>query len=133
MSDNRLEFMSLGGVLPGVTYDLMLSGVSAMRNEKLANAFYRLNIIEAYSTGVPRIFDAYENSGAKSETPIIDGGFLLRVPNINYNYSEITTNAAIQTNDNRLLVLFQDAVFTRCCDVPCNVADVGGIIAKYIL
>jgi len=113
MFDNRVEFMSLGGVMPGVTRDLMLAGVSVTRNEKLAKTFYRLNIIEAYGTGIPRIFDAYENKGVTPEMPVIDGGFLIRVPNLNYYFSETKTNAAIQTNDNRLLVLFKDTIFTK--------------------
>ena len=113
MFDNRVEFMSLGGIMPGVTYDLMLAGVSVTRNEKLAKVFYRLNIIEAYGTGIPRIFDAYANSSIKPEMPVIDGGFLIRVPNLNYNFSETTSKAVVQTNDNRLLVLFKDTVFTK--------------------
>ena len=40
MFDDRLEFMSLGGTMPGVTHDLMLAGVSVTRNEKLA-AIYK--------------------------------------------------------------------------------------------
>ena len=113
MFDNRIEFMSLGGIMPGVTYELMLAGVSVTRNDRLANTFYRLNIIEAYGTGIPRIFDAYEDSGIKPEMPVINGGFLIRVPNLNYYFTDATTNAAVQTNDNRLLVLFKDTVFTK--------------------
>jgi ATP-dependent DNA helicase RecG len=113
MYDNRVEFMSLGGVMPGVTYDLMLAGVSVTRNDRLANAFYRLNIIEAYGTGIPRIFDAYGNSGVKPEMPVINGGFLIRIPNLNYNFSETVSGATVQTNNNRLLVLFKDAAFKK--------------------
>jgi ATP-dependent DNA helicase RecG len=84
MFDDRLEFMSLGGVMPGVTHDLMRMGVSVTRNEKLAQIFYRLNIIEAFGTGIPRIYDAYKNSSSEPEIPVIDGGFLIRIPNINH-------------------------------------------------
>jgi hypothetical protein len=105
--------MSLGGIMPGVTYDLMLAGVSVTRNEKLAKIFYRLNIIEAYGTGIPRIFDAYANSGIKPDMPVINGGFLISIPNLNYNLSETVSNAAVQTNDNRLLTLFADTDFTK--------------------
>ena len=85
MFDNRLEFMSLGGVMPGVTHDLMLAGVSVTRNEKLAQVFYRLNVIEAFGTGIPRIFSAYKDSYIKPEIPVINGGFLISLPNRNYN------------------------------------------------
>ena len=111
--DDRVEFLSLGGAMPGVTHDLMLAGVSVTRNEKLAKTFYRLNIIEAYGTGIPRIFDAYVNESAKPEIPLIDGGFLIRIPNLNYNFSAITTSTATRTNSDRLAVLYEDTVFTK--------------------
>jgi len=88
MFDDRTEFMSLGGAMPGVTHDLMLAGVSVARNEKLAQIFYRLNIIEAFGTGIPRIFSAYEGSLAQPEIPIVDGGFLIRLPNMNYRLAK---------------------------------------------
>jgi len=84
MFDDRIEIMSLGGILPGVTQELMLKGVSITRNEKLAQVFYRLKIIEAFGTGIPRIFNAYSQHSIKPEIPIVDGGFLIRLPNMNY-------------------------------------------------
>ena len=115
MFDDRLEFMSLGGAMPGVTHDLMLAGVSVTRNEKLAQVFYRLNIIEAYGTGIPRIFGAYENCAAQPEIPVIDGGFLIRIPNLNYFSANTTENgkAAGETNEQRLLTLFADTSFSK--------------------
>ena len=101
MFDDRLEFISLDGVMPGVTHDLMRLGVSVTRNEKLAQIFYRLNIIEAFGTGIPRIFGAYENSPVEPEIPVIDGGFLIRIPNMNHailnngGVKGISTNAKI--------------------------------------
>jgi ATP-dependent DNA helicase RecG len=111
MFDNRLEFMSLGGVMPGVTHDLMLAGVSVSRNEKLVQVFYRLNIIEAFGTGIPRIFSAYENFSVKPEIPIIDGGFLIRIPNMNYNLTP--KDIDIGSNEQRLLAMFPTAGFTK--------------------
>jgi len=93
MFDDRLEFMSLGGVMPGVTHDLMLTGVSVTRNEKLAQVFYRLNIIEAFGTGIPRIFSAYNNSAIKPEIPVINGGFLIRLPNRNNDILVVKENS----------------------------------------
>lgn len=113
--DDRLEFMSLGGVMPGVTHDLMLTGVSVSRNEKLAQIFNRLNIIEAFGTGIPRIYGAYESSVAQPEIPVIDGGFLIRIPNMNYGARRNTTGnkAATQTNEQRLLAAFSDSSFNK--------------------
>ena len=97
--DDRLEFVSLGGVMPGVTRDLMLAGVSVARNDKLAQLFYRLKMIEAFGTGIPRIFSAYENAHAKPEIPIIDGGFLIRLPNMNYRNPQIGGNGSIAVSE----------------------------------
>ena len=115
MFDDRLEFMSLGGAMPGVTHDLMLAGVSVTRNEKLAQIFYRLNIIEAYGTGIPRIFGAYEKCASQPEIPVIDGGFLIRIPNLNYFSADTTENdkGVPETNEQRLLTLFADTSFSK--------------------
>jgi len=111
MFDDRLEFMSLGGIMPGVTYDLMLTGVSVARNEKLAQIFYRLKIIEAFGTGIPRIFSAYEKVAVKPEIPVVDGGFLIRLPNQNFELQQAKDNA----NKRELLLLktFGNEEFTK--------------------
>jgi len=115
MFDDRIEFMSLGGVMPGVTHDLMLAGVSVTRNEKLAQIFYRLNIIEAFGTGIPRIFGAYEQCTAKPEIPIVDGGFLIRIPNRNYNQGSTAAIGKVANggNEQKLLSIFTDVSFNK--------------------
>lgn len=114
MFDNRIEIMSLGGIMPGVTHDLMLAGVSVSRNEKLAQVFNRLNIIEAFGTGIPRIYSAYENSVAQPEIPVANGGFLIRIPNLNYNIQQSANGAkALETNESKLLNIFSDSIFNK--------------------
>ncbi|MCL1917952.1 MAG: putative DNA binding domain-containing protein [Peptococcaceae bacterium] len=114
MFDNRLEFVSLGGVMPGVTHDLMLAGVSVTRNEKLAQIFYRLNIIEAFGTGIPRIYSVYEKSIAKPEIPVVDGGFLIRLPNLNHPANSAgTEHIAVGSNEYRLLAAFPNTCFNK--------------------
>ncbi|MCK5848976.1 MAG: hypothetical protein KAH01_07270 [Caldisericia bacterium] len=109
--DDRLEFMSLGGIMPGVTYDLLLMGVSVARNEKLAQVFYRLKIIEAFGTGIPRIFAAYEKSVVKPEIPFVDGGFLIRLPNQNHGLQK--ARATKSEREQRLLDFFKNVGFTK--------------------
>ena len=127
MFDDRLEFMSLGGTMPGITHDLMLMGVSVTRNEKLAQVFYRLNIIEAFGTGIPRVFGAYEDSSVEPEIPVIDGGFLIRIPNMNYATQSNTVNGKVTngSNEQRLLHAFSDTRFTKE-----DAADILGISAS---
>jgi len=120
MFDDRVEFMSLGGIMPGVTHDLMLAGVSVTRNEKLAHIFYRLKIIEAFGTGIPRIYSVYEESGLKPEIPIVDGGFLIRIPNMNYELPHDPRRSnghgivkSSTTNESRLLDYFNNSSFNK--------------------
>ena len=62
--DNRMEFTSIGGLMPGLEQADIMLGISLCRNPKLANIFYRLELIEAYGTGLPKIKNAYaENAG----------------------------------------------------------------------
>jgi len=115
MFDDRLEFMSVGGVMPGVTHDLMRLGVSVTRNEKLAQVFYRLKIIEAFGTGIPRIYGAYENSTAEPEIPVIDGGFLIRIPNTNHAHPLDVVNSKIinGSSEQQLLDTFSGISFNK--------------------
>jgi ATP-dependent DNA helicase RecG len=115
MFDDRLEFMSVGGVMPGVTHDLMRLGVSITRNEKLAQVFYRLNIIEAFGTGIPRIFGAYEKCSVQPEIPVIDGGFLIRIPNMNHALPMDTANGKITngSSEQQLMDTFSGVSFSK--------------------
>lgn len=49
---DRLEFTSIGGLVSGVTLKDVTMGISVCRNMKLANVFYRLELIEAHGTGL---------------------------------------------------------------------------------
>jgi ATP-dependent DNA helicase RecG len=86
--DDRLEIMSIGGLMPGVTLELMRHGVSISRNDALARVFHRLNLIEAYGTGLPRIFETYGEYGLSPDFPVTKGGVLISMPNINYALGE---------------------------------------------
>lgn len=58
---DRIEFVSIGGLVPGIDLEDIMVGISVCRNQNLANVFYRLQLIEAYGTGISKIMKAYEN------------------------------------------------------------------------
>lgn len=58
--DDRIEIVSLGGLMRGVEMSDIMMGVSYLRNKKLAEIFYRLHLIEAYGTGIDKIKDCYK-------------------------------------------------------------------------
>lgn len=78
---NRIEYISIGGLVLGMTYDDMMLGVSRSRNEKLANIFYKLRYVEAYGTGIEKIQGDYEKLSVSPRFKVSDNGFLLMLPN----------------------------------------------------
>ena len=82
--DNRIEVVSLGGLMSGITIDDILSGVSQPRNKNLANIFYRLKYVESYGTGIGRMLDIYNEFHLKPEFSISDNSFKVILPNVNY-------------------------------------------------
>ena len=82
--DDRIEFVSLGGLMPGLRAEDLFIGISQPRNEKLANVFYRLKHIEAYGTGLRRIMQYYDDFEKKPEITATHGAFMLTLPNMNY-------------------------------------------------
>lgn len=80
---DRLEFTSIGGLVRGVTLEDVTMGISVCRNVKLANIFYRLELIEAYGTGLIKIKEAYEGSGMKPQIETSDNAFKIILPNMN--------------------------------------------------
>ena len=59
---DRIEFVSIGGLVKGITLADILHGVSQSRNMVLANIFYRLKLIESYGTGIQRILESYQGT-----------------------------------------------------------------------
>lgn len=82
--DDRIEFISLGGLVSGLALEDIMIGVSQCRNEKLANIFYRLNLIEAYGTGISKIISSYNESFKKPVINATYGAFQVVLPNLNY-------------------------------------------------
>jgi len=82
--DDRAEFVSLGGLVPGLRTEDLFVGISQPRNEKLANVFYRLKHIEAYGTGLKLIMQCYDELDVKPEIVATHGAFSLTLPNMNY-------------------------------------------------
>lgn len=81
--DDRIELISLGGLVSGLTMDDIMLGISQPRNERLANVFYRLRLIEAYGTGIAKIISSYRTASVKPEVRATDGAFLVVLPNRN--------------------------------------------------
>ena len=79
--EDRIEFVSVGGLVDGIALEDVLLGLSVCRNPKLAAIFYRLDLIEAYGTGMRKIMNAYAKVERKPEFQVTGNVFKIILPN----------------------------------------------------
>lgn len=83
VNDSYMEFISLGGLLPGLTKEDICSGISQPRNRNLAEIFHRLKLIESYGTGIRRIYHLYRDCTMQPRIEVTPNTFKLILPNMN--------------------------------------------------
>ena len=88
---DRIEFVSVGGLVPEMELEDIMVGLSVCRNQNLANVFYRLKLIEAYGTGMRKIIRAYKNQEAQPVIENTKNAFKIILPNINIESEEKKT------------------------------------------
>lgn len=81
--DDRMEFISLGGLVKDLTLEDIMGGVSQPRNMVIANVFYRLQLIESYGTGIQKIIESYAGSGSAPFFAPAPASFVVVLPNRN--------------------------------------------------
>lgn len=82
--EDRIEFVTIGGLVKGITLEDVKLGVSVLRNQHLANIFYRLRLIEAYGTGILKINESYDEHTVKPVIETTNNAFKITLPNSNY-------------------------------------------------
>ena len=81
MFDDRIEIVSPGGLLSGITEEEYLSGkLSVLRNRNLANVFYRLGFVEIFGTGITRIKQLYAESLIKPDFEVSENAIEIVLP-----------------------------------------------------
>ena len=76
--DDRIEIENPGILLPGMTVEDMLQGVSKIRNHVIARVFRELDLIEQWGSGVRRMFKEAEALGLP-QPEIIEVGMRVRL------------------------------------------------------
>lgn len=89
---DRMEFLNVGGLVDGISESDIKIGVSALRNKKLADILYRLELIEAYGTGIQKIESSYSRYTVKPQIIISDNAFKVILPNTEYAVSDLSDN-----------------------------------------
>jgi ATP-dependent DNA helicase RecG len=92
---DRMEILSYGGLPTDITLEMAMNGVSACRNPKLANIFYRLKLIEMYGTGFGKMQAGYASEDKESDVfnpyhrqpkfEAVQGAFKVIMPNLAYH------------------------------------------------
>ncbi len=86
---DRLEIISLGGLVSGLSLEAAMLGASQPRNEKLASLFYRMKLIEAYGTGISKIISCYKGLSVQPKFENVEGAFKVTLPNIHVQEKNI--------------------------------------------
>lgn len=101
--DDRIEFVSVGGLPDGIALEDILLGLSVCRNPKLAAIFYRLKLIEAYGTGMPKIMKAYQGSDLTPKIEVTSNAFKVTLPNRNINGNGSNASDTLRSNEEKIL------------------------------
>lgn len=83
VNETQIEFISIGGLLPGLSPEDIRSGISQPRNKSLAEIFHRLHLIESYGTGIRRIYNLYSECGVQPRIEVTQNTFKIVLPNMN--------------------------------------------------
>ena len=130
---DRIEFVSVGGLPSGIELDDIMLGLSVCRNPKLAAIFYRLQLIETYGTGMPKIMNAYTETELKPKIEVSSNAFKITLPNRNTgaNHAE-TLVGTIKGDEKRILDFIGSHGYIVRSDVD-RLLDVSQATANRIL
>ncbi len=135
--DDRMEFVSVGGLLPGIELEDIMVGISVCRNQNLADVFYRLRLIEAYGTGIRKIMNSYESADRKPVIENTGNAFKITLPNVNAHpevHESTVQYSAVSLNqeENAVLVLARNNGYIIRMDVE-RLLDVSASTASRLL
>lgn len=130
---DRIEFVSVGGLPTGIALEDIMLGLSVCRNPKLAAIFYRLELIEAYGTGMPKIIKAYTGTGLEPKIEVTNNAFKITLPNRNTSDKVIpVVPDTLTTSEAYILNFIDTAGYIARSDVE-NLLKVSQATANRIL
>lgn len=101
--DDRIEFVTLGGLPKGIAMSDVMMGVSVPRNRRLANIFYRLHLIEAFGTGMLKIKECYVGCPGQPAVEASENAFKITLPNVNYEAETSVQKKPLSEKEQRIL------------------------------
>lgn len=105
--EDRIEFVSVGGIVSGIDLEDIMMGISVCRNQNLANVFYRLQLIEAYGTGIRKILNAYHDVKQKPEIQHTQNAFKIILPNRNQSLERKEEYEVLSKTEQQIIELMK--------------------------
>jgi len=105
--DHRIEILTVGGLVRGLTKEDIMIGTSILKNKYLANVFYRLKWIEAYGTGILKIKEAYNAFDVKPIFEITDNAFKVKLPAIAIHSQGKNSDAQYSENELKIIEMLK--------------------------
>ena len=99
---DRIEIISAGGIPQGFSLNDVTEGLSVCRNPGLANIFYRLDLIEAYGTGLRKILEAYPSRNTNELFRVTDHIFKVILPNLNASSAPRMMENPFRSDEDRI-------------------------------
>lgn len=109
---NKIVFVSIGGLVKGITITDIMRGVSQSRNSVIAAIFYRLELIESYGTGIQRIIESYEMSGLEPTFETASASFVVTLPSMRLSPDNLI-NKSLPADVQVMQLLETKGFFTR--------------------
>lgn len=105
--EDRIEFVSVGGLVSGIDLEDIMMGISVCRNQNLANVFYWLQLIEAYGTGIRKILNAYHDVKQKPEIQHTQNAFKIILPNRNQSLERKEEYEVLSKTEQQIIELMK--------------------------
>ena len=97
---DRIEFLSLGGLVKGLTLEDIKLGSSFSRNPKLVSVFHRLGLVESYGSGIPRMLDIYKEAINLPTILTAPNSFLVIMPKYSIKKEYLKVIEYLKNNNN---------------------------------
>ncbi len=110
--EDRIEFVTIGGLVKGITLDDVKLGISVLRNQHLANIFYRLRLVEAYGTGILKINECYADYDVKPLIETTGNAFKITLPNTNFHAEEQKSSLTPKTSGSTSVTKKEERIST---------------------
>ncbi|MZQ96274.1 MAG: AAA family ATPase [Acidaminobacter sp.] len=83
--EDRIEFLTFGGLPIGLTSSDLKFGISVPRNLRLLDVFRRLNLADSVGIGFKKIERCYQGERIQPSVDVTENVFMLTLPNLNFD------------------------------------------------